>query len=523
MVDANPLLEINTDQNPLIVIASNRGPYNFTLDEEGNFLSNRGAGGLVTALVAVAEKLDVLWVAAALSDVDKQWAEEQEGQIREIGGVKLRLVVTDEEAYQKYYNEVSNPLLWFIQHGLWDIARNPIIDRNVWEAWKNGYAAINKQFAETIAESVLQALDGDTERPVVIYPQDYHLYLVPHYLREKLGERAQIQFFLHIPWPGPDGWRTLPEEMRESMIKSLLACDRIGFQTRRDAFNFVQTARFYVEGAHSYGARDSIVYNDRKVWAKDYPISVDVEKIEQTMREPQAKLYKNQIISQTGDRRLILRVDRVEPSKNILRGLQAFRALLEEHPEHHGNVSMLKLLVPSRMAVDEYQHYLRDIMAEAGMINAEFSDEFWQPVNVVIGNNYIRALAAMQLYDLLLVNPIADGMNLVAKEGVLVNQRNGVLLLSEHAGAFYELGEYALTVSPFDIHSTAKAMHHALTMSATEREGRASALKEIVRNHGVRAWFYKQLHDALEAASSSQASSSSTPETLPDTVKSADS
>lgn len=500
--------------NPLIVIASNRGPYAFEKDEDGEFSFRKGSGGLVTALAALAEQLDVLWIAAALSDDDKAWTESQKGKVEEIGGINLRLLIADDDAYSSYYNQIANPLLWFVQHGLWDMVRNPLIDRNTWDAWENGYIAVNKQFADTIVDSVKQMLEDDPERPVIIMPQDYHLYFVPHYVRKALGDRVQIQPFIHIPWPGPDGWRTLPESMRETLLTSLLASDRIGFQTRRDAFNFVQTARFYLEDAHSYGSRNSIVYNDRKVGAKDYPISIDVDKVEALVDEPQARLQKGQLISQIGDRKLILRVDRVEPSKNILRGLQAYRILLEEYPEHLGEVQMVMLLVPSRMEVDEYQSYLRDIMAEAGMINATFSDEFYQPVSIILGNNYPRALAAMQLYDVLLVNPIADGMNLVAKEGALVNTRDGVLLLSEHAGAFYELGKHSLTVSPFDIYSTAKAMHEALIMSRAEREKRAAALKKIVKNAGVREWFFDQIKDSLDAFNNQEkkASTSETPE-----------
>jgi trehalose 6-phosphate synthase len=205
----------------------------------------------------------------------------------------------------------------------------------------------------------------------------------------------------------------------------------------------------------------------------------------------------------------------VEPSKNILRGLQAYRALLDDHPEHHGKVQMVMLLVPSRMEVDEYQNYLRDIMAEAGMINANFTNETWQPVSVILGNNYLRALAAMQIYDVLIVNPIADGMNLVAKEGALVNTRDGVLILSEHAGAFYELGDHAIVVSPFDVYSTAEALHQALTMPRDERETRAQALNAIVTKADVREWFANQLSDAVDAlnSQSKKRSTSSTPET----------
>lgn len=511
-------LQFNKQDNPLIVIASNRGPYKFEQNEAGDFNISRGSGGLVTALAALAEELDVLWVASALSDADKAWAEEQAGEINNLSGIQLRLLISDDNAYHQFYNMIANPLLWFIQHGLWDMVRNPIIDKSMWDAWEQGYCEVNKQFADVIADSVEKILEDNPNRQVVVMPQDYHLYFVPKYLRKRLGDRVQIQPFIHIPWPGPDGWRTLPREMRNDLLESLLASDRVGFQTRRDAFNFVQTARFYIEGAHSYGSRDSITFEGRKVGAYDYPISVDVDKVDSLVNEAQAKLHKEQLISQIGDRKLILRVDRVEPSKNILRGLQAYRTLLEDHPEHHGDVTFWMLLVPSRMEVDEYQTYLRDIMAEAGMINATFSDEFWQPVNVILGNNYPRALAAMQLYDVLLVNPIADGMNLVAKEGTLVNTRDGVLVLSEHAGVFYELGDEALTVSPFDIYSTANAMHQALTMPRGEREKRAQKMQSVVRNAGVREWFYNQIQDAL-TDSSNQPKNDSTPDT-PSTITS---
>jgi trehalose 6-phosphate synthase len=310
---------------------------------------------------------------------------------------------------------------------------------------------------------------------------------------------VQIQPFCHIPWPGPDAWRILPAAMREMLLIGLLDSNRVGFQTQKDAFNFVQTCRFYLPDAHSQGSRNSIHYHGRKIEAKAYPISVDVEKVEAIAEEIETKLFKTQLINQIGDNRLILRTDRVEPSKNILRSLQAFRTLLERYPEHRGKIQMVALLVPSRMEVSEYQVYLKEIMAEGGLINADFSDGFWEPVRIIVGSNYNRAIAAMQLYDVLLVNPLADGMNLVAKEGALVNQRDGVLLLSEMAGAFYELGEHALTVSPFDVHSTAETLHQALIMPAEEKSRRAEKLRERVRDANVKLWFQTQVNDALQA------------------------
>lgn len=508
----------DSKQKPLIVIASNRGPFQFNIRPDGDLEIKRGAGGLVTALGALAEQHEVLWVASAMDAGGRRWSEEHGGKVAEVDGTYLRLILPPREQYDKYYNVIANPLLWFIHHQLWDIPRAPSITDETWDAWNDGYAGINELFAQAIAEAVTESI-GDSDRPVIVLPQDYHLYLVPRYLRQRMGSRVQIQPFIHIPWPGPDAWRILPEKMRLTLLSSLLQSNRVGFQTRKDAFNFVQTCRFYVPGAHSHGARDAITYQGRRVAATDYPISVDVEKIRALSEEPQTRLHAAQIMNVIGDRSLILRTDRVEPSKNILRGLEAYRGLLDSYPEHRGHVQMLALLVPSRMKVDEYQNYLRDIMADAGMINAEYSDELWEPVRIIVGDNYHRAISAMHLYDVLLVNPIADGMNLVAKEGVLVNQRDGVLVLSEYAGAFYELGSDALTVSPFDIHGTVEAMHQALTMLPEERHRRAESLRERVEKADVRQWFYAQVEDALRDLST-QANSSSTPST-PDTSASA--
>jgi trehalose 6-phosphate synthase len=494
---------------PLIVIASNRGPYSFRRREDGTFATRRGEGGLVTALMALAERYDILWVAAALGKDDQDWAQAAGSQPQMMGDMRLRLLTPDRRRYRLYYNVIANPLLWFIQHELWDSPRNPVITGETWEAWHEGYVALNRQFADTIADSI-----PDTDGPVIVFPQDYHLYLVPRFLRERVGNRVQIQPFIHIPWPGPDAWRILPAEMRAMLLSSLLESDRIGFQTRIDAFNFVQTCRVYIDEAHSLGSRDTIHYRGRSIEARAYPISIDVEKVEALSEETQTQLFKRTLISTISDNRLILRIDRIEPSKNILRGLLAYRALLEQYPEHRGKVKMLQLLVPSRMEVDEYQTYLQEVMAAAAMINADFSDDLWEPVRTIIGNNYPRAIAAMQLYDALLVNPVADGMNLVAKEGALVNGRDGVLILSEQAGVFYELGEHALTISPYDVHSTAAALHQALTMPTEERRQRAEALRAQVRGADVKAWFQRQLDDALRTSSSQarNVSTSSTPD-----------
>jgi trehalose 6-phosphate synthase len=504
--------------DPLVVIVSNRGPFSFTkeVNENGDvsFKSTRGEGGLVTALAGLMQHYEVLWVAAALGEGDEAWAQANNDEAQEIGGTRLQLVRLDADAYNAYYNIIANPLLWFIHHQLWNIPFKPDIDKATWDAWEQGYVAVNRHMAQVVAKTI-----KDETRPVIVLPQDYHLYLLPKYLRQMVSPDVHIQPFIHIPWPGPDAWRMLPEAIRNTVMDSLLQSNRIGFQTKRDAFNFVQTGRFYLDDAHSLGSRDSLEYHGRKINATSYPISIDVEKLESMVDQSEVQLLKQHLLNQTSDNKIILRVDRIEPSKNILRGLTAFRALLEAHPEHQGKVQMLMLLVPSRMDVPEYQQYVQMLTAEAGLINAEYSNSLWEPVRIIMGNNYPRAIAAFQIYDLLLVNPIADGMNLVAKEGALINQRNGVLLLSEHAGAFYELGDHALIVNPFDIHNTAEAMHEALTMPAAERETRAQALREQVRSADIKVWFNTQMDDALRDMKT-QAKKSSTPET-PSAKKSA--
>jgi len=495
-----------TTKEPLIVIASNRGPYSFKVNDETKELTaTRGAGGLVTALGAIGGTYDVLWVAAALGKGDVEWVRKHKGQPQVVDDMRISMIIPERRRYGLYYNTIANPLLWFIQHELWDTPRQPSITASTWEAWREGYVAINRQFADAIIDAV-----SGSERPVLVFPQDYHLYLVPRFLREKLGDKVQIQPFLHIPWPGPDAWRILPEQMRMELLTSLLMSNRIGFQTKTDAFNFVQTSRFYLPNAHSYGSRDSIEFQGRTVGAVGYPISVDVERVEELAGAPSTRLIREHLLSSIGDYRIILRVDRIEPSKNIVRGLEAFRALLQAHPEHRGKVKMLALLVPSRMEVEEYRTYLGRIMSEAGRINAEFSDAYYEPVRIILGQNYERALAAMQFYDVLLVNPLTDGMNLVAKEGALVNQRDGVLVLSEFAGAIYELGDHVLKISPFDVYGTAEAMHQALTMPYEERAQRATALREIVQRAGVKEWFSRQVDDALAGMDRTQETKAAT-------------
>jgi trehalose 6-phosphate synthase len=199
-----------------------------------------------------------------------------------------------------------------------------------------------------------------------------------------------------------------------------------------------------------------------------------------------------------GDRQLILRIERIEPSKNIVRGFQAFEEMLNSYPEHQGRVKFLAILVPSRMDLGEYQDYLDEVMAAAGRINATFSTGNWEPIRILVGEKYERAVAAMQCYDVLLVNSIADGMNLVAKEGPVVNRRQGQLVLSERTGAREQLESAAIVISPCDISATANALHGALTMSKGERRERAQELRTLVEKEDVFWWLNQQIKTLVE-------------------------
>jgi trehalose 6-phosphate synthase len=330
--------------------------------------------------------------------------------------------------------------------------------------------------------------------------QDYHLYLAPRMLRRRMRGRLRqtlLTHFIHIPWPGPEDWGLLPPRMRETILDGLCAVDLVGFQTHDDAMNFIRTCETLLPGAHVNYRLGQVVLHNHVTHVRDFPISIDVDAIREQSGTEEVNSYYHLLSEGSGDLQVILRIDRTEPSKNIVRGFQAYEEMLEYHPEHHGKVQFLAILVPSRLEVDEYLDYLSAIMTSAGEVNARYGTSEWEPVRVLVGESYPRALAAMQLYDVLLVNPVADGMNLVAKEGPVINQKSGVVVLSERAGANQQLGKHALVISPCDISDTADALHQALTMPADERQRRSDALIRSIEQEDIHQWLCWQL-DTLE-------------------------
>jgi trehalose 6-phosphate synthase len=491
--------EIKADffANRSLVIAANRGPVISETDENGLLQFKRaGGGGLVTALLGLCQRTTVTWVACARTEADAAWKEGEVALGEDLGGtVHMRFLSPNPAAYHGYYNVIANPLLWFLQHSMWDVPRDPIIDRVTWQAWEQGYVAVNRMFAEAIARQVLAA----SHRPLVML-QDYHLYLAGRFLRERLKRRQRptLLHFVHIPWPGPEYWRILPPAMRQEILDSLCAADVLGFQTREDGLNFIRTCESLLPRASVNFKHGRVWYRNHATYVRDFPISIDVQALKQSAKSLEVARFRAAIKALVANRQLILRVDRIEPSKNIIRGFQAFAEMLELHPEHRGRIKFLAILVPSRLGVDEYQNYLDELMAAAGRVNATYGSSSWEPIRLLVGEDYFRAVAALQLYDVLLVNAIDDGMNLVAKEGPIVNQRHGGLVLSERTGARQQLASGAIIISPCDVYATAEALHQMLTMPEEERAERANRLRWLIEREDINVWLSRQLESIAE-------------------------
>lgn len=475
-----------------LILASNRGPFEYQVGEDGRLRILRGSGGVVGALSSLGQYVELTWIASAMGEGDRKAAEKVQGgrfKAPMVGqNLYLHFVVNHRNVYHKFYSVICNPLLWFVQHYMWNPSHSPNIDRAVYDAWDNGYVAVNRAFADAVIAEA-----GQMSRPPAVMLHDYHLYLVPAMVRQAMPD-VIIQHFTHIPWPSAAYWQLLPKRMCTSIMEGLCAADVVGLQTHRDTLNFFSSAEQFLEGVEVDVKGSSIQYKGHRTLVRAYPISVDVANLQKLASSLRVQEYERKVRSQAGELN-ILRVDRAEPSKNILRGFRAFYLLLKAHPEFVGKVKFLSFLVPSRTHLKPYQRYTQEIMEMVDMVNSSLGTEGWKPIEVFYENNYPQAIAAMRFYDVLLVNSVVDGMNLVAKEGPTVNVNSGVLILSDTVGAWEQLNKYALTVGPTDLEGTMEALYQALTMSQEERARRASGLKQAVEEEDTSQWLLAQLED----------------------------
>jgi trehalose 6-phosphate synthase len=474
-----------------LIIVSNRGPVAYAVGHDGEVHARRGGGGLVTALRSLVTHHDVTWIASVMSEGDRIVADRHGGaafeeQARDGSSFRLRLVWHPLQAYDWYYNVVANPVLWFAQHYLWGLAESPDWDHGLHNAWRNGYYAVNANFARVVVDELAQQPDA------IVFFHDYHLYVAPRLVRNEAPD-ATLAHFVHIPWPQPDYWRVLPEDIRRAVHDGILANDVVGFHTARWRLNFLRSCADIVDADVDLKANEAR-YGGRSTRATARPISVDPQEFEE-LAHSEAVLAEEATLIDTRRDYLVVRVDRTDPSKNVVRGLRAYELFLDAHPELHGRVQMLAFLDPSRQDIPEYSEYLAAIQRAARAVNDRFQTVDWAPLDLQIADNFAQSVAAYKQYDVLLVNAIFDGMNLVAKEAPLVNERDGVLILSENTGAHEQLGEWALTVNPFDVAAQAEAIHRALVMPVEERHRRLEGIRREVREHDITRWIAEQLED----------------------------
>jgi trehalose 6-phosphate synthase len=483
---------VTAAETPLVLV-SNRGPVTFGPGGE----IRRGSGGLVTALIGLATHREVTWVASAMTDEDVVVAERHSGrpfpvQTPDGHEYRVKMVASSAEAYDGFYNIIANPMLWFIQHYLWDLSNAPDIRRHETEAFEFGYNVVN----EDLARAVLEEIDGVSNPIVMVH--DYHLYTLPNLIRRERPD-AVLHHFVHIPWSQSDSWRVLPSMIREEIYNGILANDIIGFHTRSYRRNFLQCCEDLMGYEVDFERGIVTCESGREVWVRAYPLPIDSAAVQEVATRSRVHEFEDELLRRRRDH-LILRVDRADLSKNVLRGFSAFDVFLEQHPEFREKITFIAQLMPSRTDVPEYAEYLERIEAVVAVVNHRHGTPDWMPIQLKLRDDLEEAVASYKHYDVLIVNAMFDGMNLVAKEGPMVNERAGVSILSENTGAHEELSEYALSVNPFDIQELADSIHAALAMPVLERKRRLEGLKSIVTARNPGDWVDDQLADIKQRA-----------------------
>ncbi|MGH9274106.1 MAG: alpha,alpha-trehalose-phosphate synthase (UDP-forming) [Acidimicrobiales bacterium] len=448
-----------------IVLVSNRGPVSFERDASGTLTSRRGAGGLVSGISPLLAGTDAMWLAAAISDGDREAAAQG---VVEADGFRVHLLAIDPETYRLAYDVVSNEVLWFAHHGLWDLTRQPAFDHGWPDAW-GAYRTVNAAFADAVA--------ADAPQDAVVLVQDYHLCLVAARLASIRPDLVCVHFS-HTPFAPPVFLEALPDATVGELLAGMAAHRACGFHTQRWADDFTSSA-------HDLAGLTPTTFVS--------PLASDPEDIRAAASSPECAEALATLEEVVGDRAVIGRVDRVELSKNLLRGFLAYGELLYRHPEHPYRVVFVAGAYPSRAGVPGYAAYREDIEATVDAVNARFGTGGWTPIVLDVEDDFPRSVAVLRRADVLLVNPIRDGLNLVASEGALVNDRDAVLALSPEAGAWEQLHPAALRVPPFDVAGTADVLHVALTMPADERARRAKHLRELAEARTPTDWLSDQL------------------------------
>ena len=478
---------MTNDPSRLLIVASNRGPVSYSHAADGSLTARRGGGGMVSGLVsglgAVAGDGEARWLCAALSEADREAARQPEATPP--GEVPVRMLDIPEDVYRPAYNGIANSVLWFVHHLLFDTPNQPQFGAAFRADWA-AYLRYNEAFADALAQ--------DCALGTRVLVQDYHLALVPRLLRDRHPD-ALIAHFEHTPWAPPDYYQLLPEDVAAAILDGMLGADHAGFLAERWAGAFLDCCEA-VLGAkvtrHGAGT-GQVSYRGRVTEVAVHPLGVDAEELRARGRQDDVRTRARALTEAARGRQLIVRVDRTELSKNIVRGFAAYRELLISHPEWRGRVTHLAFAYPSRSDLAEYRAYTARVHELAAAINAEFGTPDWDPLILEVRDDYPRSLAACGLADVLLVNPIRDGMNLVAEEGPILSERGCALVLSRQAGAAELIGEAALLVNPYDVSATADALHAGLIMPAVERQKRSAIVASAAAERAPRHWLAEQV------------------------------
>ncbi|MFJ8628233.1 trehalose-6-phosphate synthase [Kitasatospora sp. NPDC093550] len=470
-----------------VLVASNRGPVSFSTADDGTLTLRRGGGGLVSGLSAIDDP-NAVWVCAALNDADRRAAADApDGRLdlagHDVGGQAVRMLDIDPETFARAYNGVANSTLWFVHHLLYATPTAPAFDAGFRTEWA-AYQAYNSAFADALA--------AEAAPNAAVLVQDYHLSLTPALLREARPD-LRIGHFSHTPWAPPEYYRLLPDDVARAVLTGILGADRAGFLTERWARAFAACCQDLLGATIDHEAL-TVTHDGRTTHLGVHALGADADFLRERAHRPDVDERLTALRAAVGDRRTIVRVDRTELSKNIVRGLQAYRHLLRTRPEWHDRVVHIAFAYPSRTDLAEYRNYTAAVQDLAEAINTEFATPTWQPLILHVNDDFPRSLAAYRLADVALVNPIRDGMNLVAKEVPVVSDRGCALVLSREAGAHTELKDDALTVNPYDVIATAEALHTALTMPEEERADRTKRLAAAATALPPQQWFLDQLN-----------------------------
>lgn len=474
-----------------LLIASNRGPVQIGTGADGRQEVRRGGGGLVSGMMSALREVGGLWVCAALNDRERAAARRApDGHLAEAGldtgGLDVRMLPLDPSTFGRAYNGIANSTIWFVNHQLYDSANTPVFDagwRRLWAA----YERYNGAFADALAA------EADPGAKVMI--QDYHLDIAPRQLRERRDD-LRIAHFTHTPWAPPDYFGMLPDAVQVELLTGLLGADHLGFHSPRWAKAFLDCCAEFLDAPVDHSAR-TVSWQGRTVRIGLHPLGTSEEEMRERAAQEDVESALGHLRELVGDRLVIARVDRTELSKNIVRGLMAYRELLRSRPEWRGRVVHVAYAYPSRHDLPEYREYTAMVQRVGREIEEEFGTDDWDPLLLEVADDYPGSLAALRLADVLLVNPVRDGMNLVAKEGVILAESGCAVVLSRHAGVAEEYAGDAIMVNPYDVTSTAEALHEALSLPAAERRARCARLVAAATALPPAAWFRAQL-DALD-------------------------